>query len=208
MIDTVNRTATGCVVAPVLAKRPVFALAVAVAALLLTVSGRYGYFGDELYFLAAGRHLAWGYADQPPVLPLLARAMDTLAPGSVTVPRLPAIAAIAAGVVFAALIARELGGGRRAQVLTAGAFAISGQFLGTGHYLATSTFDPVLWTVVLWLVVRWLRTRPDRLLPWAGAVTAVAFNVKFLIAGFWPSTTPTSTPAPSSAAGRNSRRPP
>ncbi|GHF85433.1 glycosyl transferase family 39 [Amycolatopsis bartoniae] len=170
---------------PRLAVKPVFLLAAAVAVLLLAVSGRYGYFGDELYFLAAGRHLAWGYADQPPLLPLLARAMDTLAPGSVTVLRLPAIAATAAGVVVAALIAGELGGGRRAQVVTAATYACSAQLLGTGHYLATSTLDPFLWTVLLWLLTRWLRTRADGLLVWAGVVTAIAVNVKFLVLGFW-----------------------
>lgn len=167
------------------AARPVLAIAAAVGVLLAAVSGRYGYFGDELYFLAAGRHLAWGYADQPPLLPLLARALDTIAPGSVVVLRLPAVAVTVAGVVFGALIARELCGARKAQVLTAAAYACCGQFLGTGHYLATSTFDPFLWTVLLWLLTRWLRTRADGLLVWAGVVTAIAVNVKFLVLGFW-----------------------
>ncbi|WP_113697604.1 glycosyltransferase family 39 protein [Amycolatopsis albispora] len=155
------------------------------AAVLLLVNGRYGYFGDELYFLAAGRHLDWGYADQPPALPLLAHLMDLLAPGSVWALRLPAVLAVVASAVLTALIARELGGGTRAQVLAAGAFAVSMQFLGSGHYLATSTMDPFLWTVVLWLLVRWLRTRSDGLLLWAGVVTGLALNVKFLIPAFW-----------------------
>jgi hypothetical protein len=167
------------------ARTPVLILAGGVGLVLLLTAGRYGYFGDELYFLAAGKHLAWGYADQPPVLPLLARIMDTIAPGSVTVFRVPAVLATAAGVVFSGLIAREMGGHRKAQVLTAGAYAICGQFVGSGHYLATSTIDPFLWTVLLWLLVRWIRTRSDDLLVWAGAVTAVTINVKFLIGGFW-----------------------
>src|ERR1700716_2919615 len=167
------------------ARFPVLILAGGTGLLLLLTAGRYGYFGDELYFLAAGKHLAWGYADQPPVLPLLARIMDTIAPGQVTVFRVPAVLATAGGVVFAGLIAREMGGARKAQVLTAGAYAICGQFVGSGHYLATSTIDPFLWTVLLWLIVRWIRTRADNLLVWAGVVTAVTLNVKFLIGGFW-----------------------
>jgi 4-amino-4-deoxy-L-arabinose transferase-like glycosyltransferase len=170
---------------PALARGPVLAVAGAVALLLTAVSGRYGYFGDELYFIAAGRELDWGYADQPPLVPLLALLMDSVAPGSVAVLRIPATLAIAAGVVLTALLARELGGGRRAQLLAAGAFALAPVFLGTGHLLATSTFDPVLWAAVTWLVVRWLRTRADRLLLAAGLVTAVALQVKFLIAAFW-----------------------
>src|SRR3954471_5674223 len=109
------------------ARLPVALLALGTATALLLTAGRYGYFGDELYFLAAGRHLAWGYADQPPLLPLLARAMDALAPDSVFVLRLPATFAMVASVVLAALIARELGGGRRAQVLAAATFAVSTQ---------------------------------------------------------------------------------
>ncbi|HWD05559.1 MAG TPA: glycosyltransferase family 39 protein [Amycolatopsis sp.] len=167
------------------ARRPVTLLAAGTAAVLLATAGRYGYFGDELYFLAAGKHLAWGYADQPPVLPLLARLMDTLAPGSLVVFRIPAILATAAGVVMTALIARELGGERKAQTRAAAAYAICGQFVGSGHYLATSTIDPLCWAVVLWLVVRWLRTRDDNLLLWLGLVTAVGLNVKFLIGAFW-----------------------
>lgn len=167
------------------ARRPVTLLAAGTAAVLLATAGRYGYFGDELYFLAAGKHLSFGYADQPPVLPLLAALMNAIAPGSLVVFRIPAILATAAGVVVTALIARELGGRRKAQTRAAAAFAICGQFVGSGHYLATSTVDPLLWTLVLWLLVRWLRTRDDNLLLWLGLVTAVALNVKFLIGAFW-----------------------
>ncbi|MCR6486663.1 glycosyltransferase family 39 protein [Amycolatopsis sp. OK19-0408] len=167
------------------ARLPVALLAAGTAAALLLTAGRYGYFGDELYFLAAGKHLAWGYADQPPLVPFLAWLMNTLAPGSLVVFRLPAIAATAAGVVVTALIARELGGQRKAQARAAAAYAICGQFVGSGHYLATSTIDPLLWTLVLWLLVRWVRTREDSLLVWLGVVTAVALNDKLLIGAFW-----------------------
>ncbi|HEY3709345.1 MAG TPA: glycosyltransferase family 39 protein [Amycolatopsis sp.] len=167
------------------ARKPVFVLAVLLTTLLAVTANRYGYLGDELYFLSAGRHLAWGYVDQPPLLPLLARTMDALVPGSPFVLRIPAILAMAAAVVFAALIARELGGGAKAQGLTAATVAVSTQFVGSGHYLATSTLDPFLWTVLLWLLVRWVRTRADGLLVWAGVVTALTLYTKFLIGGFW-----------------------
>jgi hypothetical protein len=180
---TAERGPVGTV--PAFARWPVIAVAAVVGVLLTAVSGQYGYFGDELYFIAAGNHLAWGYADQPPLLPLIALAMDTIAPGSVAVLRIPATLAIVAAVVLGALLAREFGGGRRAQLLAAGAVAVSPGMLATGHLLATSTFDPVLWIALTWLLVRWVRTRSDGLLLAAGIVTALALQVKFLIVGFW-----------------------
>lgn len=183
MSSTVERSTP--VAVPAFARGPVFMVAGVVAVLLTAVSGRYGYFGDELYFLAAGHHLAWGYADQPPLVPLIALAMDTIAPGSVVVLRIPATLAMVVGIVLVALLAREFGGARRAQLIAAAAFAVSPQFLGGGHLLATSTFDPVGWTALCWLVVRWVRTRADRLLLAAGVLTAVMLEVKFLVAVFW-----------------------
>ena len=74
---------------------------------LLAVSGRYGYDRDELYFIEAGRHLVFGYPDQPLLTPLLAWTMNTLAPRSLLMLRLPAALAAVVSIVSAGLIARE-----------------------------------------------------------------------------------------------------
>ncbi|WP_158881676.1 ArnT family glycosyltransferase [Amycolatopsis anabasis] len=183
-VSTVDTTETSA--PPAFARLPVLGIAAAVGAVLLAVSGRFGYFGDELYFLASAKHHpAWGYADNPWLLPELARLADAVFPSSVIGLRLLPLLLTSAGVVLAALIAREFGGGTRAQVLTAGAYALSFQLLASGHVLATSTVDPFCWVLVSWLVVRWVRTRSDRLLFFAGLVTAVAMQGKFLIAFFW-----------------------
>lgn len=171
---------------PDISWRPIMFVAGVVGVALLATSGRIGYYGDELYFLAAAReHLSWGYADQPWLLPVLAWSMDTLFPGSVLGMRLPATAVTVAGVVVAALLARELGGGRRAQVLTAFAYGFAFQILTSGHILATSTLDPFFWTAVCFLVIRWVRTRSDSLLLLAGVTTAVAMQGKYLIVFLW-----------------------
>src|SRR6478735_3079052 len=54
------------------ARGPVLAIAAGTTLLLVAVSWRYGYHRDELYFLEASRHLAFGYVDQPPGAVLVA----------------------------------------------------------------------------------------------------------------------------------------
>ncbi|WP_206664058.1 glycosyltransferase family 39 protein [Thermomonospora catenispora] len=165
------------------ARRPVLMVAGAAGLLLAVFSGRYGYHRDELYFRVAGRHPDWGYPDQPPLVPLLARGITEVFGDSLVLLRLPSALAVAAGVVVAALTARELGGGRRAQLMTAGAFAVCPFFLAVGHLLSTATFDLLSSAVLVWLAVRWVRTRDQRLLLVIGAVAGLASNVKYL-AGF------------------------
>lgn len=109
--------------------------------ILAAFAGRYGYHCDELYFLEAGRHLAWGYPDQPPSVPLVARLMSDLAPGSVTVLRLPSAMVAAAIVPLTAVLTRQLGGERGAQLLAAGSIAVSVILVGAGHTLSTTMFD-------------------------------------------------------------------
>jgi hypothetical protein len=101
------------------------AVAAALSILLLVMINRYGPHRDELYFVAAGQRLAWGYPDQPVFTPLLARLATELAPHNLLVLRLPSLMAMALLVLCAAAFARLLGGGRAAQVLTASTIAAS-----------------------------------------------------------------------------------
>lgn len=157
------------------------AAVVAVAHLVVGATGR-GYWFDEVYMLAIGRnHLEWGSADQPPLAPLLAALMDWIAPGSILALRLPAILFTAAAVVVAALVARELGGDRRAQVLTAGAQATALWAALAGHWLTPYTLEPLQWLLLGWLLVRWLRVRDDRLLLALGVVAGIAAETKFQV---------------------------
>lgn len=167
------------------ATAPVLGVAAVAAVVLLLSATRYGYFGDELYFLAAGRRLSFGYADQGPVLPLLAALGDSVAPGSLLVLRLPAILLTVAAIVVAALVAREFGGGHGAQVLTAVGYTTSPFLLMQAKNLSTNAIDSALWVLIAWLVVRWVRTRRDGLLFAATLVTALDMQVKWLIPFFW-----------------------
>ena len=90
------------------------AIVLAIAACKLAVhlyAGRhYGYFVDELYYLACSRHLDWGYVDQPPLIALVTWVVRMILGQSLAALRLlPALAGVAE-VLLTALIARELGG--------------------------------------------------------------------------------------------------
>ncbi|MBF6215104.1 glycosyltransferase family 39 protein [Nocardia puris] len=153
------------------------------AVVLVAFSNRYGYHRDELYFLAAGRHLSWGYADQPPLTPAVARAMSAIDADSLVLLRMPAVLAAVVVVICAGLMARELGGGRGAQALAAGAVASAAMVQGVGHMLSTAGFELAVWSVLTVLVLRLLRegATPGYLWPAIGAVVGIGLLNKFLL---------------------------
>lgn len=153
--------------------RPLVAVAGVASLLLLATASRYGWHRDELYFLESGKHLAWGYVDQGPFTPFVARLADLVAPGSLVVLRtLPAVTT-AVTIVLAGLLARELGGSRRGQVLSAATVAVGGFALGVGHLLSTAVFDLTAWMAVLVLLARLLRTENPRLWIGIGAIAGL-----------------------------------
>jgi Dolichyl-phosphate-mannose-protein mannosyltransferase len=186
--------ALGCIICPVawtstlpqLARRrdlaPALGIAAGVLAFHVALSGRYGFHRDELYYLVAGRHPALGYVDQPPLVPLLARAVTGVAGEHLWPLRLVAGAVHAALVVLAALIARELGGGRRALVLAALATATAPLFVATGSLFQTVVLDQLWWAVVLLLVVRLLKGADPRGWLWVGVAFGLGLETKWTIA--------------------------
>nr|BBG91924.1 glycosyltransferase [Streptomyces sp.] len=178
---------------PPFARTVVLSLAAAYGLVLLATSAHYDYKGDELYFLVAGRHLSWGYADQPPLLPLLARLMEEAAPGNLMVLRSPVTVLMPLTAVVTALISREFGGGPRAQALACATFLISPHVLVISHSLTKRPIEVFLCAVMLWLLIRWVRIRDDRLWPAMGAVTALALQNNYLDASFWAVTAVTMT---------------
>src|SRR6516165_5615079 len=139
---------------PPLSAGPVLGIAAIFLALELAVSSRYGFHRDELYFLACARHLSWGYVDQPPLVPVLAWLSTHVfgtSPEAIRV--VPALAG-AGAVVVTALMARELGGGRRAQVLAALAAATTPQVLGACHLLSTAALDQLFWSLACYATLR------------------------------------------------------
>jgi hypothetical protein len=153
---------------------------------LLVLAPRYGPHRDELYFVSAGQRLAWGYPDQPPLVPLLARISTELAPHDLVALRLWSILAMAALVLLAAEFARLLGGGRAAQLMAATLTAVGVVTMTLGHWLTTATFDALAWTAILVLVAHALSTdAPRRQAPFwlvAGMVAGVGLENKHAVA--------------------------
>src|SRR6185437_4804884 len=162
--------------------RGIAIIAVAAFAVEMAVSARYGYVRDELYFLSAGRHLAFGYVDQPPLTPLLARAAAVLGGNTVVGLRVVPALGLAALVVLTAVMSRMLGAGRTGQLLAALAAATCGEYLGAMHELTTTAPDFVFWAVTLLLFMKLLASRDPRWWLAIGVSAGVASEAKWNIA--------------------------
>ena len=117
------------------------------AALLvhLLTNGRYGYFRDELYYIACGRHLDFGYVDQPPLSILLLRLSQLLLGDSLFAIRLLPALAGAAIVALTGMIAREIGG-RAWAIALACAGSLCALFnLAVGNFFSMNAFEPLFW---------------------------------------------------------------
>jgi len=179
--------------APVLASRAVrppwpgiALIAAAAVAVEMAVSARYGYVRDELYFLSAGQHLAFGYVDQPPLTPLLARISAAVTGNTLVGLRILPALALATLVVMTAAMSRRLGAGRTGQLLAALAAATCAEYLGTMHELTTTPPDLVFWAVTLLLVMQLLASQDQRWWVAVGGCVGVAseakWNIGFLVA--------------------------
>jgi hypothetical protein len=146
----------------------------------LAVSSRYGFQQDELYFLVAGHHLAFGYADQPPLAPLLTRITGILGVSPTAVRIIPALAG-GAVVVAAARLAALFGAGRLGRVLAALTTACAPILIGAAHLGNTTPPDLLAWTAVLLCVTTaLLRHRPRWWLA-AGAAAGAGLETNNLL---------------------------
>jgi hypothetical protein len=136
--------------------RPVAAITLATAAVLAVTVNQYGLHRDELYFLVLSHHPAWGYVDQPPLTPMLVRLSTELFGDAPWAVRLPAIVFGPLAIPVFALLARELGGGRAAQVLAA-AGGFCAFVLVSGHIILTTTVDIPVSGLVLLFAIKALR---------------------------------------------------
>ncbi|MDD5544269.1 MAG: glycosyltransferase family 39 protein [Acidobacteriia bacterium] len=146
----------------------------------------YGPFIDELYFLACGQHLAWGYVDMPPLTAFQAWLTRHLFGDSMYSIRLFPSLAGAGLILITGAIARALGGKRFAQAIAAlGAF-ISIGFLAFDSYLSMNSVEPLVWMGCALLVIKIIQTENTKLWLWFGVLAGIGMLNKdtMLLFGF------------------------
>jgi hypothetical protein len=155
-------------------KRFASALGILTAAAHVAVSWRYGYYRDELYFIACAKRLAWGYVDMPP---LTAFVSWLAAPAHYELAALRFTVAIAAGITayLACAIAAELGGGVWSQRVAGLTVALTPAYLFLGSTLTTTSYEPLTWALTVYAAMRLVRSRDSRW--WIAIAAAVTFGL-------------------------------
>src|SRR6266576_2508898 len=157
--------------------------AIALLVHLLT-NGRYGYFRDELYYIACGQHLAFGYVDQPPLSILLLQMSEVLLGNLLFAIRLLPALAGAATVAIAGLIARELGG-RAWAIALACAGSLCALFnLAVGNFFSMNAFESLYWMGCVYLLVRIINGGSPTLWLWFGVLVGLGLENKHSTAFF------------------------
>jgi MFS family permease len=161
-----------------------FVIAGAVVVAHLLTNGRYGYHRDELQVLSDARHLDWGFVPYPPFTPFVERIGLSLFGLSLVGLRLFSVIAQAILIVITGLMARELGGGRLAQLTAALAVALSTLPMFEGTEFQYTSFDNLWWVLIAYFVIRLLKTENPRWWLAIGATLGVGFLTKYTI-GFY-----------------------
>jgi hypothetical protein len=156
-------------------------------ALHMFANGRYGYFRDEFDYIICGRHPAWGYVDQPPLLPSLSRIFLAIFGESLRGVRLlPALTASAL-ILMTAAITRELGGKRFALILSAITVLIAPIYLSGGSLLTSNCdLEVLLWTACIFCAILAVRRDQPRYWLWFGVIAGIGLQEKYsiLVLGF------------------------
>ena len=148
----------------------------------LLTAGRYGIFRDELYYLACGEHLDWGYVDQPPLIGLVAWLARHIFDHSLIGLRvIPALAG-SATIWLAGKFTREIGGGAFAQMLAALAVIAAPVFLIMHHWVTMNAFEPLLWLGCGWCIVRAINRNEPRCWMGFGLLAGLGLENKYTTA--------------------------
>ena len=139
---------------------------------------RYGFFRDELYYMACGEHLAWGYVDQPPLIAVVAWFVRHAFGNSIISIRLLPVLAGGTVVFLTGILARELGGGRFAQVLAAAMILLAPAYLAFDSFFSMNAFEPLFWLACALIAVRIVKGASPKLWLAFGVVAGIGLENK------------------------------
>lgn len=146
--------------------------------------GGYGYFRDEFYYIACSKRLDWGYVDHPPLSILILWLNRLVLGDSIFALRLLPALAGAGTVVLTGLLVKELGGGKRAQILALLAVVIAPVFLILSDFYSMNAFEPLFWMGAAYLLTRIINTGNQRLWLWFGLLAGLGVQNKHSMAFF------------------------
>ena len=136
----------------------------------MLTNGRYGYFRDELYYLAASDHLAFGYVDFAPLIAWIAHASRLLLGDSLHAIRVVPALAFGGEVVLTGAIARALGGRRWAVLLASISVLVCPVVLANGARLAMNPLEPLFWMGCVYFLLLAINREQPKLLLWCGVL--------------------------------------
>jgi hypothetical protein len=153
-----------------------------VALIHVLTNGRYGLHRDELQTLSDALHMEWGFVAYPPLTPFVERVSMMVFGHWLIGLRMASVIAQAAVIVVTGLMARELGGGRLAQVTAAIAAALAPLALFEGTEFQYTTFDYLWWVLTAYFVIRLLKSDDPRWCLAIGATIGVGLLTKYTMA--------------------------
>ena len=157
--------------------------AVAILLQMLT-NGRYGYFRDELYFIATSKHLAFGYVDFAPLAAFVLRVSRALFGDSLHAIRIFPALAYGAEVLLTALITIALGGKRFAVFLSCVSVLLAPVIVGNATRFSMNPFEPLFWMGCVYVLVRAIQRNNPKLLVWCGVLVGFGLENKHSTAFF------------------------
>jgi hypothetical protein len=142
---------------------------------------QYSYFRDELYYIACGNHLAFGYVDQPPFVALIAFFTTRVFGDSLLAIRIFSVLAGAVTVYITGSITKDAGGSGFAQILSVIMVIIAPVYLFMFHYLSMNSFDIMFWAIAFYLLVRIVKKGNSKLWIWFGIAVGIGLQNKISI---------------------------
>ncbi|MBL8068914.1 MAG: glycosyltransferase family 39 protein [Armatimonadetes bacterium] len=149
----------------------------------LACIGGYGYFRDELYYLACANRLDWGYVDHPPLSVAVLKLFTSVLGTHLWAVRTPGILAGCGSVILYGLVAARLGAGRLAQTMAAIFAGLTPVYAVVSHLYSMNGIDIALWAGAALLYLCSADESRRKLWLWLGLVCGLAMLNK--LSGFW-----------------------